>query len=245
MEEISDNNKKYSVFRKAFHIPSEWANDENIKFLVEHEYATKDTQSTLCEIHSRLSNIGYAEDNDAMIHDYLHYMIMDLLDKNGEVYISENDIKTNGIVKKFLLNTTPDLVIKGNKNKHRKRLIVDIYIGDKKDDNLKSKYKKLALFSDFIIINKHDFSKVLLHNKILPKDDVEYLYANFQIFLTEYYYWRSCIKLQKVIFNDIANIKFQEFDNHENIDDKTKFILTIEELAQAFVDEDADDEDNI
>ena len=228
---MSNYNKKYSVFRKAFHIPSIWANNENIKFLVQHEYATKDTKETLKEIHTRLSAEGYADDNDRMIHDYLHYMIMDLLDKNGIVYITEDDIKNNKDIKDFLLGTTPDLIIQGNKT--RKRLIVDIYIGDKKDNNVKSKYKSLELFSKFVLINKHAFSDTLVKNKILPKKDAIYLHDNFQIFLIEYYYWRSCIKLGKVIFNDISNNIIQEFEKSGNIDDKTKFILNIEQFAHA------------
>jgi hypothetical protein len=227
---MSDN-KKYSVFRKAFHIPSMWANNTNIKFLVQHEYATKDTKETLKEIHTRLSAEGYADDNDRMIHDYLHYMIMDLLDKNGIIYITENDIKNNKDIKDFLLGTTPDLIIQGNET--RKRLIVDVYIGDKKDNNVKSKYKSLELFSKFVLINKHAFADVLVKNKILPKKDAIYLHDNFQIFLIEYYYWRSCIKLGKVIFNDVPNNTIQEFIKSEDNEERTKFILNIEQFAYA------------
>jgi len=227
-------NKKYSVFRKSFHIPSMWTDNENIKFLVNHEYATTDTEETIKEIHRRLSEEGYANDNDSMIHDYLHYMIMDLLDKNGEIYITEKDINKNSEIKELLLGTTPDLIIKGNKEKNRKRLIVDVYIGDKKDNNVKSKYKILAIFSKFILINKHAFSDVLISNNILPKEDANYLHDNFQIFLIEYYYWRSCMKLKRIIFNEANNdIDFQNFQKPDNIDKKTEFILKLETFANA------------
>lgn len=231
------DNKKYSVFRKAFNIPSEWETKEDIKFLTEHQYATKDTQETLKEIHTRLKRMGYVEDNDAMIHDYIHYMIKDLLDKNKEIYITENTIKSNDLILNFLLNTTPDFIIKSNKEKNRKTLIVDIYVGGKKDESIKSKYRKLAMFADFIIINKHDFSDILLNNKILPLDDVNYLFKHYQIFLTEYYYWRSCIKLQTVIFNDIENIVIHEFEKC-GPNNNEEFIIALEKRAVVFANKD-------
>lgn len=230
--------KKYSIFRKAFHIPSEWETKEDIKFLIEHRYATKDTQETLREIHTRLRRMRYAEDNDAMVHDYLHYMIQDLLDKNKEIYITEKDIKSNDLIWGFLLNTTPDFIIKSNIDKKRKTLIVDIYVGNKKDESIKSKYRKLAMFADFIIINKHDFADTLINNKILPREDVNYLFKQFQIFLTEYYYWRSCIKLQKVIFNDIKNIEIRDFEKCDNPNDNADFIIALEKRASIFANKD-------
>jgi hypothetical protein len=235
---IDKEDKKYSVFGKAFHIPSEWENKDDIKFLTEHQYATTDTQKTLKEINTRLKRMGYAEDNDAMVHDYLHYMIKDLLDKNHEVYITENDIKSNNLILNFLLNTTPDFIIKSNSEKARKTLIVDIYVGGKKDESIKSKYRKLAMFADFIIINKHDFSDILLNNKILPLDDVNYLYKQYQIFLTEYYYWKSCNKLQKVIFNDIENIEIHDFEKYDNTGNKVNFIIALEKRAAIFANKD-------
>jgi hypothetical protein len=108
-----------------------------------------------------------------------------------------------------------------------------------KDESIKSKYRKLAMFADFIIINKHDFSDILLNNKILPVDDVTYLYKQYQIFLTEYYYWRSCIKLQKVIFNEnIKNIEIHDFEKYDNTDNKVNFIIALEKRATIFANKD-------
>ena len=136
------------------------------------------------------------------------------------------------------MNTTPDFIIKSNSEKARKTLIVDIYVGGKKDESIKSKYRKLAMFADFIIINKHDFSDILLNNKILPLDDVNYLYKQYQIFLTEYYYWKSCIKLQKVIFNDIENIEIHDFEKYDNTGNKVNFIIALEKRAAIFANKD-------
>ena len=49
-----------------------------------------------------------------MIHDYLVFSIEDLLDKNGEVFITEQDVRGNASIKKLLSGLTPDLVIKKN-----------------------------------------------------------------------------------------------------------------------------------
>ena len=54
------------------------------------------------------------------------------------------------------------------------------------------------MWADFRVVTPHNFTSQLL--TVLPKEDIEYLYKNFQIFLTEF-------KLRKVLYNDSENIK--------------------------------------
>jgi hypothetical protein len=143
-----------------------------------------------------------------MIHDHMHFMLMDLFRKNGEVFVTENDIKGLEAVSKLLNNTTPDFVIK--RNGERKTTIVDVYVGSKDLNEIKSKYKKLAFFADFKIVTKDNFAEQLQH--ILPKQDLAYLQKHLEIFLVEHQYWSSCTRMQKILFNDIENTKIVEFD---------------------------------
>lgn len=145
----------------------------------------------------------YMENNEKMIHDYIHFTIQDLLDKNGEVYLIEDDIRGNEPVKNMLRGFTPDFIVKSNESRGRSRpMVCDIYVG--KGDNAKSKYKFMEFFADVIEITPYNMSRVL--KSVLPQSDVEYLFKNYQVFMTEYAYWHACIKLGKVLHNDIENV---------------------------------------
>ena len=208
---------EYSVFRKTFHVPKEWMKSDNIKFLVEHKYVLSNTKEAFKEIKNKLKTEGYMEDNDAMIHDYMHYMIQDMLDRNKEIYITEKDIIKNPVIKDILLDgLTPDFIIKSG-NQRPNPLIVDIYVGNADITKIKGKYKKLHMFANFCIITRGNYTTDLIKYNILNQNDVEYLHKNLQIFLTEYYYWRACVKLQKIIFNDFNNVIIREFENIDDI----------------------------
>ena len=198
--------QSYQVFPKTFHVPIAWMEKAEIVYLVNHSYAKEEAATSLTKITENLKTLGYMEDHNMMIHDYLQFMIQDMLDKNGEIYITENDIRNNSSIKDLLCGMTPDFVIKRNDNR-TKTIIFDVYVGTESD--IKGKYKALSFFADFRVVTPHNFTSQL--SSVLPKEDIEYLYKNFQIFLTEYYYWRACIKLRKVLYNDAENIKIETF----------------------------------
>jgi hypothetical protein len=193
----------YPVFRKTFHVPRAWLQDEDMAYLVHHWYARDSAAEAFLKISSHLKRLGYMEDNDRMIHDYLHYMLQNLLDVNGEVYITEDVIRGNAAVRQLLGGTTPDFVLKKNGTR-AKTTIVDIYVGKQPVSDIKGKYKALTFFADFCVVTQHDFSRQL--RAVLPERDIDYLYKNFQVFLTEYHYWRACLELQRVSFNDAENV---------------------------------------
>jgi hypothetical protein len=79
----------YQVFRKTFHVPTAWMEKEEIVYLVNHSYAKEEAVTSLIKITENLKTLGYMEDNNIkkiILHDYLQYMIQDMLDKNGEIF---------------------------------------------------------------------------------------------------------------------------------------------------------------
>lgn len=170
------------------------------QYLVNHRYVVEKAGEALREIQTHLAELGYMEDNNKMIHDYLHFMLVDILDKNNEIYLTEDTIRSqNGGV-------TPDFIIRRGVNRP-KTLIVDIYVGDRPSSEVKTKYKTLGFFADVCVVTQHDFQRQL--KPLLPIEDIDYLYKHFQIFLVEYHYWRACIKLQKVLVNEVDNVRIK------------------------------------
>ncbi|GLC47495.1 hypothetical protein PLESTB_001822100 [Pleodorina starrii] len=145
--------------------------------------------------------MGYMEGNDSMIHDYLVFSIEDLLDKNGEVFITEKDVRGNASIQKLLAGLTPDLIIKKNAQRD-KTILLDVHVGSQHADGIKNKYKKLDFFSTVLVVTPYNFQRQL--KEVLPESDIDYLYKNFQVFLTEYSYWCASIKLRKVLLNDVV-----------------------------------------
>ena len=199
---------QYPVFRKTFHVPGEWTKSDDIMYLVNHSYATVQAQEAFVEISGRLKRLGYMEDNDRMIHDYLHFFLQDVFDKNGEVYLTETDIRGSEPIFALLNETTPDFVLKRG-NGRKKTTIIDVYVGGRAVSDVKSKYKTLGFFADLVVVTPGNFPQQL--RDVVPVKDIDYLYKHFQVFQTEYYYWKSCLKLKKILFNDVANVPVEEY----------------------------------
>ncbi|KAL9649754.1 hypothetical protein ABK040_009569 [Willaertia magna] len=196
----------------------EWDKNTDLKELIEHKYVASNTRDTFIFIEDKLKKLGYNEDNNKMVHDYLQNMIADTLLKNGETFITENDIRQMNTISALLNNTTPDFIIKSVDK--RKTLIIDVYTGEKDVIGLKSKYGKLEFFADFKIITQHNFQTEL---KIIFSDsDIDYIFKNYQVFLTEYHYWKACMKFKKILFNDKENLKLVKYELKEEINELNK-----------------------
>ena len=104
----------YSVkdIRKTFHVPNEWKLLADMQYLVTHSYVKEQAKESFVTISKCLKRLGYMEDNNMMIHDYLHYMILDLLDKNQEVFLTENEIRGNNNILSLCAGNTPDFILK-------------------------------------------------------------------------------------------------------------------------------------
>ena len=180
----------YKVLRKAFHVPSAWMQLPPMQYLVNHTYARQDAFTAFVSIAQQLKCLGYDEDHSRMVHDYLRHMIHDLLDKNGEVFLTSDDIRKEPTVLSMLEHFTPDFIIKKSPARH-KTILLDVYVGDKPAAEVRDAYlHRLGFFADVCVVTQHDFAKLL--PAVLPRRDIDYLYVNYQLFLTEFLYWQAC-----------------------------------------------------
>ena len=227
-------NKVYDVFRKKFHIPTAWINNETFKNLVEHRYMTKEAQNTFIYIEESLRSLGYIDDNESIVRDYLHFMVMDLLRSENIAFITEDEIRNCERIHQFFGELTPDLIVKSDEHRKRKKpMILDIYIGksEVKINEKKSKYKQMGIIFDVHGLTMTNYQSLL--KKLLPQDKVDYLYQQVQIFLTEHHYWRACLKLKKMLFNDTENAPIQQFHFPEEFEDNKKdFFDAIKDTAE-------------
>jgi len=219
--------KEYNVFRKEFHIPTTWYDNILLKELIEFKYRTSDIDQAFEYIEQTLKKLGYSEDNNKMLHDYIHYMIKDLFIIKNVEFIEEDFIRTNKILFDYF-KCTPDLIIKG-------RTIIDIYVGDKDIESIKSKYRKFSSIFDFKIITPTNMTKEL--KNFFNDEEISYLYQNYYIFKCEYQYWQSCLKLKKILKNNIKNIQLIKYNlnidkfNEQNEIFHLKFKEYIEKIS--------------
>ena len=232
--------KSYQCFRKAFHIPLVWQNNSSFVDLVERRYKFKDTSTALEYITTRLEGMGYLIDNDQMVHDYMHFMIMDLLTLEGTPFLSAKDVRGEDTLQLLFDGYIPDLIVKSDKARNRpKPLIMDIYVGirNKQVEEKKRKYNTIGVAFNFQAIMKHDYDTALAN--VLTKANIEYLKNQFNIFLAEYTYWMACKRLHKVLLNDVENTAFKEIIAPQDFDDKVvNFKLAICKKARELLDED-------
>lgn len=188
----------YDVFRKKFHIPSKWLLDKNIVDLIKFNYGTDDLAKSLFDISNLFQSTIYKNaDNNQMLHDYLHFLLIDMLTHNGIPFIEEKDLKQGTDFYQYL-KCTPDLIIKG-------RILLDIYIGYEDMSRKYEKYKELKLlFDNIYIMNQRNINEICLKIN-LSKTDSDYVNTNFNIFRTEHTYWMSCLKLGKILRNEVPN----------------------------------------
>lgn len=131
----------HDVLRKKFHIPCAWREKTEILELTEHRHAVTDAKDIFLFIEERFKRLGYMEDNDSMVHDYLHFMIADLLQEKGQVFLTKINLRESSPhLKKLLNGTNPDFIIQ-RENGREKTLILDVYNGKKDLNKIKGKYK--------------------------------------------------------------------------------------------------------
>jgi len=82
-----------------------------------------------------------------------------------------------------------------------------------KSNQIKSKYKFMEFFADVIEVTPSNMSRVL--KSILPQSDVEYLFKSHQILMTELAYRHACVKLGKVMHNDVKMVNLHRTPREE------------------------------
>jgi hypothetical protein len=188
----SDFAPDHDVLRKKFRIPCAWRVKTEILELAEHRHAVTDAKDIFLFIEERLKRLGYMEDYNSMVHDYLHFMIAYLMQEKGEVFPTKINLRESSPQQKKLLNGTNHDFIFQRVNGREKTLILDVYIGNK-DLTL----SKARLFRR--ISRHHSIQSCIEVRDLLLPTRLDYLTKNFQISLTEYLYWKACMKLQKVV----------------------------------------------
>ena len=232
--------EKVKRFRMPFHVPEKWSADDKFGQLFGHNYLGNNGAQAIGFVVETLREKGYLK-NDRMVHDYLLYMISDLLASEGIPHITEDDIRAEPYLRSIFSDLTPDLIVKSSL--HRRTTIVDIYMGSDKavHDKKKSKYKGMAMAFDFIGVMELSMCRDL--EPILSEASIDYLAFQFRIFKTEYQYWKSCAKLQRMLFRDDTNHDLTLIPLPLEVDDefsglKDKFLEALVTKAKVLLDDD-------
>ena len=221
----------YPVFRKRFHIPQRWAEEVAFKELAEHRYEKDEHVAAYDFIESRLKKLNYHSDNKSMVHDYLHFLICDMLDAAGVPFITVEDLKVAPALAVLLDRKTPDLIVEPAKPKLP--MAIDIFVGNRTEsvEDKKEKYKGIGLFMAFDVVTIANFRPLA---SVLCPNDLKYIQDQVAIFMAEYQYWHACLKLKKILFNDIDNIPIRVSTtiDPENTAKKAKLIRRLENMSQ-------------
>jgi hypothetical protein len=219
----------YKVFRKEFHVPSDWAQNEHFRALLSYAYSTTTVETAFRRISDSFRRLGYLENNAAMVHDYIHYMLKDMLAMHQIPFVDEKGMSAQPVLREFF-GVTPDLLIKGKR-------ILEIYAGDNATEALaekSGKYKGIrGMGFTFTLITPATLGK-LKSLELFPDSEVDYLESQFRVFQCEYQYWYSCIRLQKILFNDRQNVAPRSFDLSE--EDRQTFAQRQQEWLGTIVD---------
>lgn len=178
--------------------------------------------------------MGYAEPNNSMLHDYFHFTLCDLLDKNKVPYLTENDLRCAGKLNSLLNGLTPDLIIDTPGN--MLPTVIDVYAGnsDKSMKEKKDKYARLGSVMTFKTVTLASPTAAL--KDILSQDDQKYLRNQLVIFSAEFAYWSDCLRLKRILFNELDDIAYSPPSTSHLTDpllgaEKAKFLQRMEALA--------------
>ena len=69
-------------------------------------------------------------------------------------------------------------------------------------------------------------------NELLPPEDLAYLHRHFQVFMTEYQYWKSCVSLETILKNDVEHILVSTNPTTRNLERTAEFAAGMREYAE-------------
>jgi hypothetical protein len=197
--------KKYD----NFHVPNEWKTNANFNSLLKHPYSIVDL------IEHSLEKLGYA-DNSNMQSDYLHFMILDLLNSEGIKFVEKKEIKQSTALTALFGDVIPNFIIKSDKDKYRyKPLILFVCIDSSREykDKINSKIygsetasRNIRSEFDNEVLGMYDLDRAF--RNLFSKDKISYLYDQLKIFSRRLDLWNSILELKKerknklIRFND-------------------------------------------
>lgn len=229
-KDLEKDGKTYPVFRKPFHVPSRWNCNPAFRTLLDFNNSTSSVTDAFKTIRQAFKDLGYLEDNAAMVHDYIHFMVEDILVSRKIPFMAETDIR-NSVISTYF-GVTPDIIMKGKK-------VIDFYSGSsvRTIDEKNSKYEEFkGLGFVFFVITPDKIGE--LEKTGLSTQDVLYLQQNYRIFLCEYQHWFSCMKLGRILFNDKHNFDVKSLEIPQEA--RTEFELLRQEWCKKMMDQVAD-----
>lgn len=151
------------------------------------EFADCEVCATICHIFFFLD----FDDNQRMMHDYLHYLLADLLIEEKIPFIMKHDLADMPDFRALLNNQTPDLIIKSNGTTRPKPLFVDVFVGksDKEMSKKKKKYSSMSVCFDFSGLTIGNYNSEL--DKILTQKNIDYFHKQVTNFRAEHAIWMS------------------------------------------------------
>lgn len=240
-EELT-NAESYPVFRKCFYVPYKWTKMPEMLALASHRYLVSNARTAFEEISSHFRKLAYdnGTDNNNMIHDYVHFVLCDLLMKRKATFIMEAELSEDSPLY-VMMQCTPDIILKRGKDK--KPIIIDIYVGKKDTSSIKSKYRGFWIMFDFLIVTEQSLTadlKSLVEDDIITSKDVDFLFKNLEVFLTEHRYWVSCLKLQKILRNNDTGLDIENVTapDEEFLRRQLQFINKLNDKAAVNLDND-------
>jgi hypothetical protein len=245
INKMSISVKKNENLIPSFHVPNEWKTNSDFNLLLEYQH------SNIELFEESLVKMGY-EDSSNMISDYLHFLILDLLNSEGIEFIERNEINQSTVLKTSLKNWIPNFIIRSDVVKKRlKPVIVVISIAEtsetyknnnKKLQRFNKKLKKFRSTFDAEFIQKGSIMESNSLLSVLSRPTIYYLKEQFQEFCSVHDLWLQSIQLK----NEMATLKKDAFENIDkklenlivlknsvpNFDDREKFLLALEKKIE-------------
>lgn len=206
MSVIDDDQQgeEYAFIRKLFMIPKKWKSNALFVAFANYRYTLADAPAAVVTLRTMLTAMGYADENSFMLHDYIHYLLMDMLDEEGGIFLTEADIRNSSSLLEEFNHTTPDLVIRTASTP----IIMDIYTGVSKEITRKKEHKYDIGDGYVVLIASVDsMASILSKNKLLPAKQIEHLMRNIALFRLEHRYWMLSLRSQQLIQNDVGGSK--------------------------------------
>lgn len=200
--------ENFSTLRKS--LPKAWSNNSDFLELVAYGHDDNDKNVSYTFIEERLQSLGYADNNDRMVHDYIQFMIQDILTAEGTPFATNSDMKSNEHLMYLFHGQVPDLIVKSDKSRNRpKPMIVDVLVNvnDHQLEAKRDKYDGMLQVFDYSIITRYIYNYYYELPKIMSEQHVDYFHKHFNMFLEEYNYWITCVQARTMYSRSDINIQ--------------------------------------
>ncbi len=153
------------------------------------------------------------------IHHFMRHAIQQLLDKQSEVYLTDDEIQASKPIKDFFFgHQTPDLIVKSNASRP-KPLLIYIHTED-----TRATHRHFIAVMDSITVQPDSLLLDLLG--VFPSEDLMRLHCHLQTFMAEYF-------KSRVLMNTIINVELPVSTTRT---DAAQFALDLAEYVRGVMD---------